>query len=136
MELIERDKGDIPSEKFPKQERLSSQKIIEELFSKGSSNYLYPFRIIILGRNEENTGLPQILITVPKKNFKKAVDRNRIRRQIREAYRKNKSSIFSEKNAIMPLYMAIIYAAKEKIDYKELEKKLILILLRFTKADT
>jgi ribonuclease P protein component len=136
MELIERAKGNTPSEKFPKEERLSSKKIIEELFSKGSSNYLYPFRIIMLGKNEENKDFPRILITVPKKNFKKAVDRNRIRRQIREAYRKNKSVIFSEKNGIMPLYLAIIYSAKEKIDYKELEKKLILIFLRCTKADT
>jgi ribonuclease P protein component len=128
---MKRDKGDIASETFPKHERLSSQKIIEELFSKGSSNYLYPFRIIMLDRNEENTAFPQVLITVPKKNFKKAVDRNRIRRQIREAYRKNKSVIFSEKNAILPLYLAIIYSAKEKIDYKELERKLILTFLRF-----
>lgn len=134
MELIERDKGDIPSQKFPKQERLSSQKIIEELFTKGSSNYLYPFRIMMLGRNDESKCFPQVLITIPKKNFKKAVDRNRIRRQIREAYRKNKPGIFSEKNVIKPSYMAIIYSAKEKIEYKELEKKLILVLLRSTKS--
>jgi ribonuclease P protein component len=136
MELIKRDKGDTPSEKFPKEERLSSQKIIEELFSKGSSNYLYPFRIIMLGRNEDIKKLPQVLISVPQRNFRKAVDRNRIRRQIKEAYRKNKSGIFSEKNVIMPLYLAIIYSAKEKIEYKELERKLISILLRFKKTDT
>jgi ribonuclease P protein component len=135
MDLIKRDQEHIPSESFPKTERLSSQKLIEELFSKGSSAYLYPFRLIILGKNAENKDFPQVLITVPKKNFKKAVDRNRIRRQIREAYRKNKSAIFSEKNGIMPLYLAIIYSAKEKIEYKELEKKLISIFLRFNKAD-
>jgi ribonuclease P protein component len=135
MDLIKRDQGYIPSETFPKTERLSSQRIIEELFSKGSSVYLYPFRLIILGENAEKKDFPQILITVPKKNFKKAVDRNRIRRQIREAYRKNKSAIFSEKNVIMPLYLALVYSAKEKIEYKELEKKLILIFLRFNKAD-
>jgi ribonuclease P protein component len=136
MDLIKRDQGAIPSETFPKSERLSSKKIIEELFNKGSSVYLYPFRLIILGKNAENRDFPQILITVPKKNFKKAVDRNRIRRQIKEVYRKNKSTIFSEKIAIMPLYLAIIYSAKEKMEYKELEKKLISIFLRFTKADT
>ncbi|MFL5730014.1 MAG: ribonuclease P protein component [Cytophagaceae bacterium] len=136
METIKRDKGGIPSEKFPKTERLTSQKIIEELFSKGSSAYLYPFRLKMLGKSTENKALPQILITVPKKNFKRAVDRNRIRRQIREVYRKNKSILFSEKNVIMPLYLAIIYSAKEKIDYNELEKKLILIFSRFIKADT
>jgi len=136
MNLIKRDHSAVPSEKFPKTERLSSLKIIEELFLKGSSIYLYPFRLIVMGQNDQNRDFPQILITVPKKNFKRAVDRNRLKRQIREAYRKNKSAIFNEKIAIMPLYLAIIYSAKEKIDYKELERKLILIFLRFTKADT
>jgi len=117
--------------KFPKEERLSSKKLIEELFEKGSSSYLHPFRLIFIGKLSPEQRFPQLLISVPKRNFKKAVDRNRIRRQIREAYRINKNTLFSEIGPeFAPSHMAILYTAKEKITFKKLEEKLILILKR------
>lgn len=120
------------SKKFPKQERLTSKKIIEELFSKGSSVYLYPFRLQYLRENHivsrsQKNGFPQVLFSVSKRNFKRAIDRNLIKRRIREAYRKNKAQLFSsfppEKH---PAYIGIIYVAKEKIPFEIVEKKLIL----------
>jgi ribonuclease P protein component len=116
---------------FPKSEKLCSKKDMEELFKKGSSHFLYPFKLVFLTKKTKECLLPQVLITVPKKTFKKAVDRNRIKRQIREAYRLSKDQIFGELNAEkIPCYIAIIYIGKDKLQYNELEKKLISILLR------
>lgn len=131
MTSLEKHK-DSGGSKFPKEERLSSKKLIEELFEKGSSSYLYPFRLIFT-RDPLSSGkkYPELLISVPKRNFKRSVDRNRIRRQIREAYRLNKNSIFSEFGPeLVPLHLAILYTSKEKIPFKKLEEKLILILKR------
>ena len=108
---------------FSKAERLSRKKHIQELFAKGSSFYLYPFKAIFL----PSTGLDpepqvhQILISVPKRNFKRAVDRNLIKRRVREAYRKNKSILSGTEK----LLIAYIYTAKEILTYAELERKLV-----------
>src|SRR4051812_43206035 len=110
MTLLEKYNGN-QSIKFPKEERLSSKKLIEELFSKGSSYYLYPFRLLVKDEKlPEGQLFPQVLISVPKKKFKKAVDRNRLRRQIKEAYRLNKGNIFCDLGLdSVPPYMAIVY---------------------------
>ena len=78
-----------------------------------------------------------MLISVPKKNLKSAVQRNRVKRQIREAYRKNKhilSSGYADYNKSQ-LIMAIIYTGKTIPDSSEVEKKLILILHLIIKND-
>ena len=66
--------------------------------------------------------LPAILISVSKKNFKRAVDRNLIRRRIREAYRLNKSLIFSKSVRPLPAYVAFLYTAKTILSFEEIEK--------------
>ena len=116
---------------FPKRERLCSQKIIKELFAKGSSVYLYPFRILYIPASTADVSpLPQVLFTVPKRAFKKAVDRNRIRRRIREAYRQHKASLLAQSEKKNPTFLAFIYIAKEEISFDIIEKKLILALKR------
>ena len=81
---------------FCKKERLTNKKIINSIFTKGNSNFIYPF-IVKWSITELKSEYPlQILISVPKRNFKKAVDRNKIKRFIREAFRINKN-IFSDK---------------------------------------
>jgi len=115
---------------FPKKEKLCNKSDIEELFKKGSSAFLYPYKIFYL-HCPESEEFPKVLISIPKKKFKRAVDRNKLRRQIREIYRLHKSSIFFElKKDKTPCYLGIVYLGKEKIPYIELEKKLISILLR------
>ncbi|MEM7109019.1 MAG: ribonuclease P protein component [Bacteroidota bacterium] len=108
---------------FKKAERLSKKKHIQELFDQGSSFYLYPFKILYFpsaGLDPEPE-FHQVLISVPKRNFKRAVDRNRLKRRIREAYRLNKSLLADSEK----LLIAYIYTSKEILAYAEIEKKLI-----------
>jgi ribonuclease P protein component len=133
MVSLEEHKGKGSSEALPKNERLTSKKLIEDLFKNGSSCYLHPFRLLYLNNKNEKQNLPfpQVLFSIPKRNFKKAVDRNRIKRQIREIYRKHKNDVFGVGNPNPPpVCLAILYTAKEKISFELLEKKLILIFQR------
>lgn len=118
----------VHSQRFPKSERLCSQKIIKELFSKGSSLFVYPFKILYLPASEipENLVFPQVMFSVPKKNFKKAVDRNRIKRQCREIYRLYRNALFAKKNP--PQALAIVFVAQKQESFEFLEKKMQKVL--------
>ncbi|MEP2025123.1 MAG: ribonuclease P protein component [Reichenbachiella sp.] len=109
---------------FPKQERLSSKKSIDALFTKGASFYFYPFSVRFL-LAEENATCHQFMVSVSKRNFKRAVDRNRIKRLIRESYRLHKHLL----NALLPegkfLLIAYIYTGKEIHPFDFVESKLV-----------
>jgi ribonuclease P protein component len=116
---------------FKKEERLCSKKSIDFLFANGKSFYLNPFKIKWTYQ-DFNTNYPiQILIVVPKRYFKKAHDRNKIKRQIREAYRKNKSILYDFlKIKEKKITLAIIYTEKDISPYNLIEEKIILTLQR------
>ena len=114
---------------FPKEERLCSKKLITELFSKGSSFNLYPLRFVFLKAETPAPEFPQVLISVSKKYFKRAVDRNRLKRQIRESYRLNKHKLLSENGQFLAV-LGLIYIGKEKKPYNSIDKKLNAGLLR------
>lgn len=117
---------------FSKSERLSSEILIKELFSKGSSFYLYPFKIFFHEKtNLSNTN--QVLITVPKRSFKKAVDRNLLKRRIREAYRLRNNECFRDLLIDRAFSIGIIYTSKDKLAFDIIEKKLILVFRRLLK---
>lgn len=79
---------------FPKREHLKSKSIIEKLYAEGSSVTAYPLRAVYLFLPaNENRPTASILISVAKKRFRHAVDRNLVKRRIREAYRLNKHII-------------------------------------------
>ncbi|GEO03755.1 ribonuclease P protein component [Adhaeribacter aerolatus] len=114
---------------FPKEERLCSKKLITELFSKGSSFNLYPLRFVFIKNAQPVAAPPQVLVSVSKKYFKKAVDRNRLKRQMREAYRLSRHLL--QVNNQYPLQLlAIIYIGKEKSPFNLIQKKLNLGLER------
>lgn len=113
---------------FKKAERLSSKKDIQELFDNGSSFYLHPFKIITLPTS--HSILHQVLFSVPKRNFKRAVDRNRIKRKMREAYRLHKHLISTEPQV---LHIAYIYTSKQLLDYASIENPLKQSLIRINK---
>ncbi|WP_421764208.1 ribonuclease P protein component [Ekhidna sp.] len=112
---------------FPKQEKLTSKKKIEGLFKKGSSFYLGDFQVRHL-----KAAIPepnQILISVPKRNFKRAVDRNLLKRRIREAYRLNKHLIDNNSESIH-LSIGFIYLSKQILTFQDIQTQLIKCLER------
>jgi len=116
---------------FKKEERLCAKKSIDFLFANGKSFYLDPFKIKWVFEELDSNYPVQILVVVPKRYFKKAHDRNKIKRHIREAYRKNKSLLYNslESNG-KKIALAIIYNAKEIFSYNLIEEKIILTLQR------
>ena len=111
---------------FPKEEHLCRKKLIEELFSKqGSSFGVYPLRIVWIKSEMPTTAPPQVLISVSKRTFKRAVDRNRLKRLIREAYRLNKYRLTEQPDGHPIALLGIIFTGKEKSPLALLEKKLI-----------
>jgi len=109
---------------FSKEERLCSKRLISLLFSKGSSFNLYPLRFVYHTPEDPLSGGTQLVISVSKRHFKRAVDRNRLKRQVREAYRLNKH-LLTQHQEQAPRLLAIIYIGKEKKSFDTIQKKLI-----------
>ncbi len=107
---------------FPKSERLCSKLDIEALFTHGDARRSGGFMVKYLRvHTGEHVGLPKILISVPKRFQKHAVDRNRTKRLIREVYRKHKVEYLSASNINA---LAIIYASPKVPDYTFVEEHL------------
>jgi ribonuclease P protein component len=87
---------------FSKEERLCSHRLISTLFAKGQTFHLKPFRITWIRLTLETSQPAQVLMSVPKYNFHKAVDRNLIRRRMREAYRLNKQPAYDHLSSTGP----------------------------------
>ena len=112
---------------FRKEERLHKEKLIKELFETGSSFYFYPFKVLFMHNPDRTSPVHQVMISVSRKNFKKAVDRNRVKRRIRESVRLNK-------NLLPPapkLVIAYIYTAKEILTFAQIQERLVKTLNRF-----
>ncbi|MFT3703223.1 MAG: ribonuclease P protein component [Agriterribacter sp.] len=121
-----------------KAERLKSRKRIEQLFREGESFFLYPYKVQFqIQPAAQTTSLLQAGVSASTRNFKKAVDRNRIKRLTREAYRLQKFPLqqkLTEQKKEMILFL--IYVGKELPDFMQVQEKLGLILLRLIhKAD-
>ena len=121
---------------FKKEERIVSNLLIETLFEKGNSQSLsaYPLRAVYLKTEHREGCAPvQLLISVPKKKFKHAVDRNRVKRQIREAYRKNKVLLEGTLDEGQMLLIAIIWLSDKHYATNEVEKRVINLLKQMAK---
>ncbi|MFM7022599.1 MAG: ribonuclease P protein component [Flavobacteriales bacterium] len=119
---------------FRKSERLSSRKIITHLFEKGKATHCFPFKALWSRETAETSFPAQMCITVPKRSFKKAHERNHIKRKVKEAYRKNKSGFYSAlKGQNVKISLLLIYVAKEDLSYSDIESKMITLLSQLQK---
>jgi len=119
---------------FPKKEKLCSKKAIERLFENGKSISEQSFRVIWnFEKNNDNVVIKSLII-VSKKRLKLAIDRNRIKRKIKETYRLQKKhlELFLQRNN-KQLNLAILYQEEEIMDSNTLEQKINLLLSRLIK---
>ena len=115
---------------FNKEERLCSRKSLDLLFKNGSSFLLYPYRVSYLFVPGKQQFPVQVVVNVAKKRYKRAVDRNLIKRRIREAYRLQKEILPQNPRLIF----ALVYAHKEILPFVELKSRLASVLKRIPKT--
>ncbi|KGN70183.1 ribonuclease P protein component [Porphyromonas sp. COT-239 OH1446] len=112
-----------PSQTFPKQERLCLKRDVQRLFASGESFIAYPLRVVYLLESQQQGAQAQVLVSVGKKYFRRANKRNRVKRLIREAYRRNKASFIahlSQQN--LHGYLGFMCVSKELPTYNDVER--------------
>lgn len=114
---------------FPKEEKLKSRKVIDQLFREGKSVTKYPLRIIYL--QIEGMERHKAAFAVPKRSFKLAVNRNRIKRQLREAYRLHKNELITNKKGNFALL--VLYVSKEEATWEAINSSMIALLQNLQK---
>ncbi|MBG6133082.1 ribonuclease P protein component [Aquimarina sp. EL_43] len=117
---------------FNKKERLKSKKEIELLFSEGKSISKYPIRLVYRKSNFDESIKIRAGVSVSKRNFKKAVDRNCIKRLMRESYRKNKYIV---PNTTHQFTFMFLFSGKEMPEYSLIESKIKGILQKFVEQE-
>jgi ribonuclease P protein component len=118
---------------FPKQERMVSRLLIETLFGGGCSHSMaaFPLRVVYMTRERRDDEAPiQLLISVPKKHFKHAVDRNRVKRQIRESYRRHKELLMDSLPDTQQLLIACVWLSDRHESSLSIEQKLVSLMRR------
>ncbi len=116
---------------FGKKEKLKSKKCIEKLFLEGKTLTHFPIKLIYL-KTEPTEAIPfQVGVSVAKRNFKKAVHRNRIKRLLRESYRLNKPIIFN--STITSYAILFLYLGTDLPDFATINKKMKELLQQFLK---
>jgi ribonuclease P protein component len=114
---------------YPKHEKLKSKITIDLLFSDGNSVSKFPLRLVYVENTEENAELIKMGVSVSKKYFKKAIDRNYYKRVLRETYRLNKHLLID--NLEKPYAFMFFYQTKERLSYQEIEEKTIQLFQKF-----
>lgn len=120
-----------------KEERICSKKLINELFTgNGRSMTAFPLRVVFMKRTiVDDQPHAAMLVSVPKRYFKHAVDRNRVKRQVREAFRRNKSiitqNLTDDHEAVA---MAFVWLTNEKFPSSEVENRMVRLLTRISEC--
>lgn len=115
---------------YPKNERLKSKTTIGLLFSEGKSVSKYPLRLVYRQAEENSEEQTKIGVSVSKKYFKKAVDRNYFKRVLRETYRLNKHLLLD--NLDQPYSIMLFYQTKDRLSYEEINTKMIQLFEKFS----
>jgi len=114
---------------FSKSQHLCGEKRITRLFTEGKAFIAYPLRVIYLVEPKKDAEPASVMVSVPKKRFKRAVKRNRLKRLMREAYRLNKHSLIEKLNEReMQIHVAFNYVSDEELDFETIDKKMKLAL--------
>ena len=122
--------------RFQKQERIVSQKLIEELFGGGQSHSMaaFPLRAVYMQQERQDRSEPvKVLISVPKKRLHHAVDRNRAKRQVREAYRLQKQLLIEKIPERRAVDIAFIWLSDRPCPTEEISNKVRSLLERIAK---
>ncbi|MEM8998624.1 MAG: ribonuclease P protein component [Bacteroidota bacterium] len=119
---------------FPKNEKLKSKKVFEQLFKEGRQLKKYPLKLIYLNVAHEEPVKVKVAVVAPKRSFKSAVTRNRIKRLLRESYRLNKPLIFN--NIEGKFAFVFLYLGKEEPHFKDVEEKMRVLLELFLKKQS
>jgi len=120
-------------ESFGKDEKLKSKKLIDILFQEGKSVKKYPLKLIYLPITNSEISNFKTGVSVPKKLVKTAVGRNRIKRLMREAFRKNKYLVTS--NFTQPYALMFIYISRDEISLENLNKAMIKVMEKFNESE-
>ena len=115
--------------RFSREEKLKSRKRIRELFTEGTSVKVFPLKLLYLKVPTETPVTVQAAFSVPKRNFRKAVKRNRIKRLMREAYRLQKPHFF---NKVPTSYaFMFLYIGRQEPDFKKLNQAMHTLIEKF-----
>ena len=112
-----------------KQERLKSKKLIEKLYAEGDSVKTFPLRLMYVQTAHTSEFPCQVGVSVAKRNYKLAADRNRLKRLMRETYRLQKQIVYN--NLDKPYVFMISYIGREEIKYEDLYLKMEKLLTLF-----
>jgi len=119
----------IHANSFSKTEHLCGEKRITRLYTQGDAFIAFPMRVVFLIEPKSDSEPSNVLVSVPKKRFKRAVKRNRLKRLMREAYRLNKKSFIEKlEEKQLQIHIAFNYVSDEVLDFPTIEKKMKLSL--------
>lgn len=114
---------------YPKNEKLKSQKSISLLFSDGKSVSKYPLRLVYVQKTIASASNIELGVSVSKRYFKKAVDRNYFKRLLRESYRLNKSLL--QDKFEQPYSFMLMYQTKDRLSFDQIQSKTIQLFEKF-----
>ncbi len=114
---------------YPKTEKVKSKNTINLLFSKGKSVSKYPLRLVYVPENLADGEKIKMGVSVSKRNFKKAVDRNYFKRVLRETYRLNKHLLLDRID--QPYAFMFFYQTKDRLNYEDINTKTVQLFEKF-----